>query len=85
MITTKADSRKRLVVPLARTGQVYAIQNNPDGSFTLTAVKPVKAGSSKCRLVKKGGFTVAVPGQPINEDAIQELLGIAVKSICVCK
>ena len=71
MITTKADKRKRVLVPQVKPGQVYAVQENADGSFTLTMVKPAQF---KCRLAKEGGFTVAVPGQPINEDAIKELL-----------
>jgi hypothetical protein len=28
----------------------------------------------KCRLAKEDGFTVVVPGQPVNEPAIKELL-----------
>ena len=74
VITTKADNRKRLVVPLAKPGQVYAIGENADGSFTLTAVTRTQAANPKCRLAKENGFTVVVPGQPINEPAIKELL-----------
>ncbi len=74
MITTKADNQKRVLVPQAKPGQVYAIQENADGSFTLTVVKRADAGNLKCRLAKEGGFTVAVPGQPIDEQAIKELL-----------
>ena len=74
VITTKADSRKRVLVPQARPGQVYAVQENADGSFTLTMVKPAQQARSKCRLAKEDGFTVVVPGQPIDEQAIKELL-----------
>ena len=74
MITTKADSRKRVVVPQAEAGRVYAVGENADGSITLTAVKPMEVASLKCRLAKENGFTVVVPGQPINELAIMELL-----------
>ena len=74
MITAKADNRKRLVVPLAKPGQVYAVGENADGSFTLTAVMPTQETNPKCRLAKEDGFTVVVPGQPINEPAIKELL-----------
>ena len=42
MITTKADSRKRVVVPQAEAGRVYAVGENADGSITLTAVKPME-------------------------------------------
>ncbi len=72
MITTKADSQKRVLVPQVKPGQVYAVQENADGSFTLAVVEPKEP--AKCRLAKEDGFTVVVPGQPINEQAINELL-----------
>jgi len=74
VITTKADHRKRVLVPQAEPGQVYAVGENADGSLTLTAVKPTEAANLKCRLAKEDGFTIVVPGQPINEPAIKELL-----------
>jgi hypothetical protein len=67
VITAKADNRKRVMVPQAKPGQVYAVQENGDGSFPLTVVQPTKTGNLKCRLAKEDGFTVAAPGQPINE------------------
>lgn len=73
-ITTKADNRKRVVGPQAKPGQVYAVGENADGSFTLTVVKPAEPAKLKCRLAKEDSFTIVVPGQPINEPAIQELL-----------
>jgi hypothetical protein len=74
MITTKADNRKRVLVPHAKPGQVYAVESRADGSFTLTAVQSSKAPAAKCRVTKVDGFTVVVPGQPINEQAVKELL-----------
>lgn len=74
MITTKADSRKRVLVPHAKPGQEYAVQENANGSFTLTLVQPKEPSPPACRLSMKDGFTVAVPAQPINEPAIKELL-----------
>ena len=74
MIRIKADSRKRVVVPHAKPGQIYAIGENADGSFTLTLVKPEASANLKCRVATEGGFTVIIPGQPINERAIKELL-----------
>ena len=74
MITTKVDNRKRVVVPQAKPGQVYAVQENADGSFTLTVVAPRYPTRPKCRLAKEDGFTVSVPIQPINGAAIRELL-----------
>ncbi len=74
VITTKADNQKRVVVPRAKPGQVYAVQENADGSFTLTAVKPGASVTPTCRLANEDGFPVAVPNQPIDEQAIIELL-----------
>jgi hypothetical protein len=74
MITTKADDEKRVMVPQARPGQVYAVQENADGSLTLSPVISEKVPNLTCRLGNEDGFTVAVPGQPIDERAINELL-----------
>ncbi|HUD49256.1 MAG TPA: hypothetical protein VMR33_20680 [Candidatus Baltobacteraceae bacterium] len=74
MITTKADNRKRLVVPQAKPGQVYSVHDNGDGSFTLKAVEPKASSLPTCRLADEDGFRVAAPNQPINEPAIKELL-----------
>ncbi len=74
MTTTKADHRKRVMVPQVKPGQVYAVQENANGSLTLTVVERKEPARSKCRLAKEAGFTVVVPGQPIDELAIKELL-----------
>jgi hypothetical protein len=74
VITTKADKKRRVLVPQARPGQVYAVEENTDGSFTLTVVKQTETSRLRCRLVKEDGFTVVVPEQQINERAINELL-----------
>jgi hypothetical protein len=74
MITTKADKRKRMLVPQAKPGQVYAVKENANGSLTLTVVEARESPPPKCRLAKEDGFTVILPGQPINEQAVKELL-----------
>jgi hypothetical protein len=40
MTTATVDDRKRVRLPDAKPGQVLAIQDNGDGSVTLTPVKP---------------------------------------------
>lgn len=74
VITTKADDQKRIVLPEAKPGQVYAVQENLDGSFTLKAVGSVASALPTCRLADEDGFPVVVPNQPIDEQAIKELL-----------
>jgi hypothetical protein len=74
MITTKVDNRKRVLVPHAKPGQGFAVESRADGSFTLNAVQTSKAPAAKRRVTKGDGFTLVVPGQPINEQAVKELL-----------
>jgi hypothetical protein len=77
VITTKADVRKRVVIPHVKPGHVYAIERYPDGSFTLTEVKPVKKSEDrpvKVRLEKRGRYTVGVTDKPINMEVVNELL-----------
>ena len=42
VITAKADDRKRVVVPQAKPGQIFVVQDNPDGTITLSPVKTKK-------------------------------------------
>lgn len=72
--TTKADSQKRVKLPKAKPGQVYSVQQNPDGGFTLILIRTGKPTSPQCRVIKEDGFTVVAPKQPIDEGAIKELL-----------
>jgi hypothetical protein len=70
MLITKADDQKRIVVPQAKPGQVYAIHEISNGSFTLIELDSADSAAPKCSLAKEDGFTVVVPGQPIDERAI---------------
>ena len=40
MTTVTADDRKRVRIPDAKPGQVFAYESTEDGSVTLTPVKP---------------------------------------------
>lgn len=74
MVVTKADSRKRVRVPQAKPGQEFAVHENADGSLTLKALDKAASTHPTCRLADEGGFPIAVPDQPIDEEAIKELL-----------
>ena len=39
MVTVKADNRRRVQLPDVKPGQIFALQDNGDGSLTLTKVK----------------------------------------------
>jgi hypothetical protein len=74
METVKADNYKRVRLPDAKPGQVFAYDSQ-NGIITLTQVKKPEPEIAKSKLVKDAdGFTVVVPAQPINEQAIKELL-----------
>ena len=74
VMTTRVDDQNRVVVPQAKPGQVYAVQENADGSLTLKAVEPTTSAAPTCRLADEDGFPVVVPNQPIDEQAIRDLL-----------
>jgi hypothetical protein len=74
METAKLDNRKRLRLPQGKPGQVLEIVDNGDGSYTLIPLQRAEPSAPKARLAKEDGFTVVVPQQPINEQAIRDLL-----------
>lgn len=74
MTTIKADNQKRVLLPQATPGQIYTVQENSDGSITLKAISALAPNIPTCRLAEEDGFAVAVPNQPIDEEAIRELL-----------
>lgn len=76
MHTVTADKQKRVRIPDAEPGQVFAYETSGE-VVTLTPVKPVEpAGQrlAKVRFEKRGRFTVAISDRPINEAAVKELL-----------
>jgi hypothetical protein len=73
METVKADNRQRVRLPDAKPGQVFAYENNGDGSFLLTRIKIDKRRPT-AKLRKENGRTVVVPDQPINMEAIKEMI-----------
>jgi hypothetical protein len=74
MVTVKADNRRRVQLPDAEPGQVYALERAGEGQFVLTLVKKVEPKLPRARLVKRGGYLVADTGQPLNMDVIRQLL-----------
>jgi hypothetical protein len=72
--TITADKQKRVRIPDARPGQVFAYERGQDGTITLHEVKKAEPAPAKARLEKRGRYTVVVPAQPVNMDAVKELL-----------
>ena len=40
MVTVKADDRRRIQIPNIKPGQIFALENNGDGTIMLTYIKP---------------------------------------------
>jgi hypothetical protein len=75
MKTLKVDAHRRVIIPGAKPGQVFAFENNGGGRLTLTEVQPVQdSRPAKVRFEKRGRYTVGVTDRPINMDAVKELL-----------
>lgn len=77
MQTLKADSQRRVRIPHANPGQVFAYENLGNGQFMLTLIKPVKSVKdrpAKVRFEKRGGYTVGVTDRTVDEQTIKKLL-----------
>jgi hypothetical protein len=75
--TVKADSKKRVRLPDAEPGQVFACETTGEGQFKLTLVKAVTPDEdhpAKVTFVKEGDFTVGVTDRPIDMEALREAL-----------
>jgi hypothetical protein len=75
--TIIADNKKRVRIPDAEPGQVYAYETTGEGQFKLTLIKPVETAEdrpAKVTFVKEGGFTVMSSDRPIDEDALKQAL-----------
>jgi hypothetical protein len=78
VITTKADERKRVVLPQAKPGHVYTVEVTPEGYIMLRELKPSEAAQDRpvnVRFEKRGPYTVGVTDRgPISEAALKEAL-----------
>jgi hypothetical protein len=74
METITADNCKRVQIPDAVPGQVFAFTNNGDGTRTLTEVTAAEVKPAEVRFEKRGRFTVGVSERPVNMEAVREML-----------
>jgi hypothetical protein len=72
-MTVTADDRKRVVLPAAKPGDRFDLEVSGEG-FVLRRLEPVASKPAKVRIEKRGGFTVGVTDQAINEHALKEAL-----------
>jgi hypothetical protein len=74
MKTLTVDAHKRVRIPDARPGQVFAYEHNGN-RVTLTEVKPVQEPPpANVRFEKRGRYTVGVLDRPIDEQALKQAL-----------
>ncbi len=75
--TITADNKKRVRIPDAEPGQVFAYESTGEGQIKLTLIKPVVTAAdrpAKVTFVKEGQFTVGVTDRPIDMEALREAL-----------
>ncbi|HZV35069.1 MAG TPA: hypothetical protein VFB72_10895 [Verrucomicrobiae bacterium] len=78
MVTLKADNKRRVAIPDIKPGQVFAFEDNGDGSYTLIKVKaerkePFPPGSlrkyfDRKRDAEMSAIAKAMPLPPLPED-----------------
>ena len=72
MDTVKVDDHKRVRLPKARPGQIFALESKPDGGFSLTPLAKQAPEPAKVRLEKENGYTVLVSDRPFDEAAVKQ-------------
>jgi hypothetical protein len=72
-MTVIADNKKRVVLSQAKPGDRFDIEVAP-GGYVLRKLEPVQPRPAKVRFKKRGGYTVAIADQPINEEALRQAL-----------
>jgi hypothetical protein len=72
-MTVIADNKKRVVLAKAKPGDRFDVQVSANG-YVLQKLEPVRLKPAKVRFEKRGGYTVAIADQPINEQGLQEAL-----------
>ncbi len=74
MTTVTVDDRKRVRLPDAKPGEVFAYENKGEGRVVLTRVEPVQTKPAKVRLVRKHGYLVGVTDRVITQEEIRKAL-----------
>jgi hypothetical protein len=74
MHTVTADEQKRIRIPDAEPGQVFAYDKAEDGTITLTQVKKSEPEPGKVKFIKEDGYTVGVTDRNVSLETIKELL-----------
>lgn len=73
-MTVTADSKRRVVLPTARPGDLFEVQVAGEGKLTLTKLEPVQDKPNRGHFEKRGKYSVFVTEKPISLDAIKAAL-----------
>ena len=73
-MTVTTDSKRRVVLPSAKPGDVFEVQFSGEGKLVLTRLEPVEPRRARVKIEKRGGYSVGVLDRPINEAALKEAL-----------
>ena len=73
-MTVTTDSKRRVVLPSAKPGDLFEVHLSGPGRLILTKLEVVPPRPARVRVEKRDGFTVGVLDQPIGEAALAEAL-----------
>ena len=73
-MTVTADSKRRVIIPSARPGDLFKIQTAGEGKFTLTRLEPIQDRPNRGHFEKRGKYSVFVTERPISLEGYQLLV-----------
>jgi hypothetical protein len=73
-MTVVADSKKRVVLPVAEPGDRFDVRVRSDGTVVLARIKRAASRPARVRVETRDGFSVGVLDHPIDEEALRQAL-----------
>ena len=75
-MTAIADSKHRVSLRQAKSGDRFDVKILEEGNYVLTRLEPVKPQTSSVRLVKRNGYTVGMLDHSIDPKALKQALAV---------
>jgi hypothetical protein len=73
-MTAIADSKHRVTLRQARSGDRFGVEILAEGKYVLTRLEPAKPQPSRVRFEMRNEYTVGISDQPVSEQAIRDAL-----------
>ena len=73
-MTVVADSKKRVVLPVAEPGDRFDVRVGNDGTVVLARIERAPSRPAQVRVEKRDGFSVGVLDHPIDDEALRQAL-----------